>query len=147
MTETPDSPASQHLTLYLPGLFSLQENGRAESAPLHALETLLTRADMIDREFPRDYEEGLFALFDLVRQENADLPVAAVTRMFDMGVIDNDWWLRADPVHLSMDRDRLILADAHKLEITPEEASRLVGEIMEVFNSDGWLLKAPHPER
>lgn len=147
MTEIPDSPASQGLTLYLPGLFSLQEDGRAESAPPRALETLLTRADMIDRRSPLGYEAGLFALFDLVGQENSDLPVAAVTRMFDMGVIDNDWWLRADPVHLSLDRDRLILTDAHKLEITPEEAARLVGEIMEVFASDGWLLKAPHPMR
>lgn len=147
MTIIPDSPASQHLTLYVPGLFSLQENDRAESGSPRALETLLTRADMTDRDFPRGYEEGLFALFDLAPPENADLPVAAVTRMFDMGVIDNDWWLRADPVHLSLDRDRLVLADARKLEITPEEAARLVAEIMEVFASDGWLLKAPHPER
>ncbi|GAB4510797.1 MAG: hypothetical protein Tsb0026_13140 [Sulfuricaulis sp.] len=147
MTETADSPARQHLTLYIPGLFSPQENGHAQNGSLRALETLLSRAEVIDRGFPRGYEEGLFALFDLVKQENVDLPVAAVTRMFDMGVIDNDWWLRADPVHLSLDRDRLILADAQKLEVTPEESGRLVAEIMEVFTADGWLLKAPHPER
>lgn len=147
MTKTPDSPASQRLTLYLPGLFSLRQNDHPEGVSLRALETLLTRADMAGRGFPRGYEEGLFALFDLAPPENADLPVAAVTRMFDMGVIDNDWWLRADPVHLSLDRDRLVLADARKLEITPEEAARLVAEIMEVFASDGWLLKAPHPAR
>jgi hypothetical protein len=146
MTEATDRPAS-HLTLYLPGLFSAQENGRAGGDRLRALETLLSRAEPIDRGWPPGYEEGLFALFDLVRQENADLPVAAVTRMFDMGVIDSDWWLRADPVHLSFDRDRLILADAQKLEITPEQAGRLVAEIMEVFTADGWLLKAPHPAR
>ena len=147
MTAAPDSPARRHLTLYIPGLFGLQENGRAPGEPMRALETLLSRAEVIERGFPPGYEAGLFALFDLVRQENADLPVAAVTRMFDMGVIDNDWWLRADPVHLSLDRDRLILADARKLEVTQEEAGRLVAEILEVFTSDGWLLKAPHPER
>jgi hypothetical protein len=146
MTEATDRPAS-HLTLYLPGLFSMQENGRAGGDCLRALETLLSRAEPINRGLPQGYEEGLFALFDLVRQENTDLPVAAVTRMFDMGVIDSDWWLRADPVHLSFDRDRLILADAQKLEITPEQAGRLVAEIMEVFIADGWLLKAPHPAR
>lgn len=147
MTKSPDSPARQHLTLYFPGIFSPQESGHAQSGSLRALETLLTRAEMIDRGFPQGYEEGLFALFDLVRQDDADLPVAAVTRMLDMGVIDNEWWLRADPVHLSFDRDRLILADAQKLEVTQQEASRLVSEIMEVFTSDGWLLKAPHPQR
>jgi hypothetical protein len=145
MTEATDRPA-RHLTLYLPGLFSMQENGHA-GGRLRALETLLSRAEPLDRGLPQSYEEGLFALFDLVRQENADLPVAAVTRMFDMGVIDSDWWLRADPVHLSFDRDRLILADAQKLEITPEQAGRLLAEIMEVFAADGWLLKAPHPAR
>lgn len=146
MTEATDRPAS-HLTLYLPGLFSMQENGHAGGDRLRVLETLLSRAEPDDCDLPRGYEEGLFALFDLVRQENTDLPVAAVTRMVDMGVIDSDWWLRADPVHLSFDRDRLVLADAQKLEITPEQAGRLVAEIMEVFIADGWLLKAPHPAR
>ncbi|MCR4300416.1 MAG: hypothetical protein NUV51_02295 [Sulfuricaulis sp.] len=148
MTETADSPAEQNLTFYLPGLFSLQGDGStAAGKPYRALETLLSRAEAIDRGIPRGYEEGLFALFNLARQDNADLPVAAVTRMFDMGVIDKDWWLRADPVHLSLNRDRLILADASRLEVTLQEANRLVAEVMEVFKADGWLLKAPHPER
>jgi hypothetical protein len=125
----------------------MQENADAGGIRLRALETLLSRAEPADRGLPPGYEEGLFALFDLVRQADADLPVAAVTRMLDMGVIDSDWWLRADPVHLSFDRDRLILADAQKLEITPEQAGCLVAEIMEVFTADGWLLKAPHPAR
>ena len=146
MTEVTNRPASQRLTFYLPGLFSLQEDGAA-SGPYGALETMLSRAQRLDREWPRGHEEGLFALFDLAGQENADLPIAAVTRMLDMGVIDNDWWLRADPVHLSIDRDRLILTDARRLQIAPREANRLVAEIMEVFAADGWLLKAPHPER
>lgn len=147
MTKAPDTPASQRLTLYVPGLFSPQENDPAQGGSFRAIETLLARAETTRRVFPPGYEESLFALFGLTQQEDADLPVAAVTRMFDMGVIDNDFWLRADPVHLSLDRDRLILAGAQKLEVTQEEAARLVAEIMEVFATDGWLLKAPHPER
>ncbi|MDH3514986.1 MAG: hypothetical protein OEM83_08995 [Gammaproteobacteria bacterium] len=147
MTDTADSPGAQHLTFYLPGIFSFQDGGNAGGGAYRALETLLSRAEVIDRGIPSGYEEGLFALFDLTRQDNTDLPVAAVTRMFDMGVIDNDWWLRADPVHLSLDRDRLILADARRLEVTPQDADSLVAEVMEVFKEDGWLLKAPHPER
>src|SRR4030067_3850118 len=146
MTEVTTRPATQRLTFYLPGLFSWQEDGAA-SGPYRALETMLSRAQRLCAECPRGHEEGLFALFDLAGQENADLPIAAVTRMLDMGVIDNDWWLRADPVHLGIDRDRLILTDARRLQIAPREANRLVAEIMEVFVADGWLLKAPHPER
>ncbi|HEY5683293.1 MAG TPA: hypothetical protein VIR61_06420 [Sulfuricaulis sp.] len=148
MTETADGSAEQKLTFYLPGLFSLPgDGGTTAGVSYRALETLLSRGEVIDRRTPRGYEDGLFALFNLTRTDNADLPVAAVTRMIDMGVIDKDWWLRADPVHLSLNRDRLILTDARKLEVTPQEANRLVAEIMEVFKADGWLLKAPHPER
>lgn len=145
MTETPDSLARQRLTLYLPGLLSPQD--ASDAGAWRALETLLSRAGPAESRPAPGYEESLFALFDLAAPENADLPVAAVTRMHDMGVIDNDWWLRADPVHLGLDRDRLVLTDPYRLEITPEEAARLVTEIMEVFSADGWLLKAPCPER
>ncbi|MEW6331846.1 MAG: hypothetical protein AB1560_10335 [Pseudomonadota bacterium] len=146
MTDATNRPAT-HLTLYLPGLFSMQENALAGADRPRVLETLLSRAETAGRRLPPGHEERLFALFDLAQPDNADLPVAAVTRMLDMGVIDSDFWLRADPVHLSFDRDRLILADAQKLDITPEQAARLVAEIMEVFSADGWLLKAPHPAR
>lgn len=117
-------------------------------ATFRALETALSRAETLGKDrLAGSHEERLFALFNLEKEANADLPVAAVTRMFDMGVIDNDWWLRADPVHLSVDRDRLVLVDAQKLEITQAEANRLIADVMEIFTADGWLLKAPHPAR
>jgi len=148
MTDHSHSPTSgQHLTLYLPGIFDPPAVPGADDTACPALETLLARAERTEHAHPLTPEEGVFALFDLSRDGDADLPVAAVTRMLDMGVIDNDWWLRADPVHLSLERDRLVLAEADALGITAEEASRLVSEIMEVFAADGWLLKAPHPQR
>jgi hypothetical protein len=118
-----------------------------DGASCRALETLLARAERTEHAYPQTPEDGLFALFGLQRGGDADLPVAAVTRMLDMGIVDNDWWLRADPVHLSLDQDRLVLASAAGLDITPDETNRLVAEIMEVYAADGWLLKAPHPER
>ncbi|MBI3547067.1 MAG: hypothetical protein HY081_10855 [Gammaproteobacteria bacterium] len=114
---------------------------------LPGLEAVLARAESGAAESSTDYETRLFALFGLKQEKDADLPVAAVTRSLDMGVIDNDWWLRADPVHLSLDRDRLMLVDAQMLDISQQEANRLVAEIMEVFSADGWLLKAPRPDR
>jgi hypothetical protein len=50
-------------------------------------------------------------------------------------------------VHLIPDRDRLILTDASRLDITQEEANRLIGEIAEIYKPDGWLFKAPRPGR
>lgn len=148
MTDHHDSPTTGHsLTLYIPGILGPTAGHDDDGVPCRALETLLARAERTEHACPLTPEDDLFALFSLHREGNADLPVAAVTRMLDMGIIDNDWWLRADPVHLSLDRDRLVLADATLLNITPDETSSLVAEIMEVYTADGWLLKAPHPER
>ncbi|MHB8533922.1 MAG: hypothetical protein ACYDBW_00560 [Sulfuricaulis sp.] len=148
MTDLSDSPVTKpHLTLYVPGLFSAWQNDDREGMAYPALETMLARAERHAAVPPSGYEGGLFALFDLNPGKDADLPVAAVTRMMDMGVIDNDWWLRADPVHLNLERDRLILIDAHRLDIAHNEAQGLVTEIMDVFAADGWLLKAPCANR
>jgi len=142
----------KHLSLYIPGILSqCQGDGDSGDVPRDvswaALETLLSRAEPIDKPLPTGLEASQFSLFGIAKEENADLPVAAVTRVLDLGVIDNGWWLRADPVHLSLERDSLVLANASRLDVTPEEAGRLVAEIMEVFKADGWLLKAPRPDR
>lgn len=148
MVQNPDKPATRtQLTLFLPGILDVSGSSDESAGSCRALETLLARAERQTLAVPAGYDEALFAQFGLQKEENADLPVAAVTRMVDMGVIDGDWWLRADPVHLALAHDRLVLADAPKLDITREEADRLVAEIMEVFTADGWLLKAPRPER
>ncbi len=133
------------LSLLIPGLFG--SSPAAEPAPaLPTLETWLARADL--QAFPaRDFEPTLFSLFNAELPSDGDLPVAAVTRALDLGVIDNGWWLRADPVHLHPQRDRLILTDSQMLDISQDEANRLVAEIMEHYKDDGWLLKAARPGR
>lgn len=73
-------------------------------------------------------EGALFALFGIDAPSDGDLPAAAVTRVVDMNVIDGEWWLRADPVHLRPERDRLILLDAQLVPIGAEEAQALVAE-------------------
>jgi hypothetical protein len=108
---------------------------------------LLARADKQRVERSSDFETMIFELFDIDVDAGHDLPVAPVTRALDLGVIDKGWWLRADPVHLRADSDRLILADNKVLGITQDEADGLVSEIMEVYAEDGWVLKAARPDR
>jgi hypothetical protein len=136
----------RHLTLLVPGLLGPTPVRDAPAMEMPSLEVLLTRAEPAPPA-PRGFEAVLFDLFGVKVQTDADLPVAAVTRIADMGVIDRDWWLRADPVHLQLDRDRLLLTDAHLLGLTQHEANRLVAEIMQTYSADGWLLKAPRPDR
>ncbi len=94
-----------------------------------------------------DLETLTFEAFNVRVDDNQDLPVAAVTRVLDLGVIDKGWWLRADPVHLRPDRDCLLLADNTVLALTQAEADQLVAEVMEVYASDGWILKPARPDR
>jgi hypothetical protein len=135
------STTDKQLTLYIPGLFA---GSTTTSAAPALLQRLLARADQL----PGGAEgntEPLFALFGIVPEAGPDLPVAAVTRVADMGVIDREWWIRADPVYLELGRDSLVMRAG--LGLTQDEADRLVTELNESLALDGWLLKAPRPER
>ena len=145
MATTGANASSTSLTLLIPGLFGPLPASEPSPA-LPTLETWLARAEA-QAGPPRGFEPALFQYFGAETPTEGDLPVAAVTRVLDMGVIDNGWWLRADPVHLRPERDRLVLTDSQALDITQDEANRLVAEIMEHYKTDGWLLKAARPGR
>lgn len=145
-----ETGTERHLEILVPGLFGPPPgitNWHYASLSVQGLETLLARSDRLSGPRFSDLESLLFHLFEIDVDANKDLPVAAVTRVLDLGVIDKSWWLRADPVHLRPDRDRLILADGAMLHVTQEEADQLVGEMMDVYADDGWVLKAAHPHR
>ena len=136
----------RRLTLIVPGLFGPATEQGGSERRWAALETLLARADR--STYPAaSFEAQLFGLFGVDRPADGDWPAAAVTRIVDAGVVDKDWWMRADPVHLHASANGLILTDAAELKLTPRDANALVAELMEIFTADGWLFKAAHAER
>lgn len=56
-------------------------------------------------------------------------------------------WLRADPVHLRPDRDRLVLFDASLLAIQQTEADQLVQVLNQLYQQDGFTFFAATPTR
>lgn len=135
--------------MVIPGLFGdLPVPGEAELSPAVAapekLETLLARADRTDGG-PPGFELRLFGLFGISPSVDGEVPVAPVTRLADMGVIDREWWVRADPVYLEPGHDSLVLHAG--LDLSQTEAEALVAEINVTLAADGWLLKAPRPGR
>ena len=137
------------LHLLIPGLL---ETGRFDSpvpalpaATAPALGWLLARADA--RPAPAMMDELLFQLFKLPVLADADLPVAAATRLADGGEPDGGWWLRADPVHLRPDLRGVFLADARVLAIEPAEALALSAAFNQTFAEDGLRLDALHSDR
>lgn len=137
-----DVLATRQVTLVAPGLFKPASAEGVTHATL--LMRLLARADH-EPQPVTGFEARLFDLFGVIPEVGRDLPVAAVTRLADMGVVDNDWWIRADPVHLEPRRDSLILRAIP--ELIASEADCLAAELNESLTLDGWLLRAPHPQR
>ncbi len=56
-------------------------------------------------------------------------------------------WLRADPVHLRLYQDRVVLLDQAALALEAQEAAVLAADLERHFAADGMSWRAPHPER
>lgn len=132
-------PASGSVTIYVPGL-----DGRVEapqSAPL-AVSRVLARA----RQHPWDlegYASRAAALFGLP----ASAGLAALARLGEGRAPDHRWWVRCDPVHLVVDRHRLLLLDNDSLRLGAEDAARLGARVAQVFAPDGGVLEVVAPTR
>lgn len=121
---------------------------RGEGFQLPWLERLVGRASSRET-VPAYYEALLFALFDLWQPEARDVPLAAVMYPWDKGCdhLPPGGWLRADPVCLQADRDRLLLFGARYLELSKAEADALASTVAPLLAEFGGQLEALYPER
>jgi len=76
-----------------------------------------------------------------------DVPAAAVTRLIDGEDHPGGLWMRADPVHISTDRDRLVLIDASVFKVSQHDALAVATEVQQVLDGEGWHLEVPFPDR
>ncbi|HXU94487.1 MAG TPA: hypothetical protein VFP33_12600 [Gallionella sp.] len=106
--------------LRLPALEKMLSRGRNETREAVTLECLLA---------------GLFGLLD-------DDGIAGLGAAFDG--LGEGHWLRADPVHLQLQRDRLVLQE---VGLTADEASEFCASLNRHFSSEGLEFFAPHPQR
>ena len=132
--------------LLIPNLF-LPESAGAEpyrELALPALETLLARGS--HQGLPgMSLERWLVAAFRIAPQH--DLPLAPLNLRGD-GIDPCDaWWVQADPVHLKVYRDELLLVDASCFEITRDEAAAMIAALNAHFGADGIEFVAPVPQR
>jgi hypothetical protein len=112
---------------------------------LTALNKLLSKADTTKSQLSANWMDNLCSLFNL----SADnLPIAALTHLYDTNKFSDKFYLRADPVYLKTGIDRLYLVDAARaLKITAAEASSLVEQLNQLFQQDGLEFSAPTPTR
>lgn len=135
------------LQLIVPGLLGplppAAKTWDALRRPLPALSRVLARGRTERRDRPLDYTALLGPHFGL--EAGAELPAGPLSLLGDGGEPGEGYWLRADPVHLQADRDRLMLFAPGA--VAPGEAQALVAECNRLLVQDDYRLEAPTPER
>lgn len=115
-----------------------------------ALEQLLSKARVTIVPIPL---EALIAQ-DFGLQANPDYPLAALAACADGLVVGEGYWLRADPVHLILQRDSFSLGEPVPLVVLPEQAEAVLTSLNRHFAEDGieflrgvsgaWYVKVAH---
>lgn len=129
------------LTLFVPGLnhFSKMQ------PPMPILQGLLSRADK-GKSAKGGLERELFALFNLLVPQGAELPVGSLTYEFDSGEPADGIVLRADPIYCQASRDQVVVV-ATSLDLSMDEAQQMVTDLNRLFVEDGWEFTAVTPQR
>jgi hypothetical protein len=111
---------------------------------LPALEKMLARgalAGSVQTGESASLEDLLCAMFDVSCQPQA--PIAPISAAFDG--LGAGCWVRADPVHLRLQRDQLVLLS--DVDIGADEAGQMCVALNEHFAGQGMTFFAPHPQR
>jgi len=130
------------LDLVVPDLLSPADASAAlREIRLPALEKWLARAD-IETTADAGMTGWLARAFELP----LPAPIAPIC-LAGEGEARPGAWMRADPVHLRIERDHLALHDAAMLDVTRAEADALVAALQAHFGRDGLEFHAAAPER
>ena len=98
---------------------------------LAALDTLLARGRLVTAP-PNNLIDWLCQQLGIPKQQ--DTPIASICLAMDGTNPENKVWLRADPVHVRITRDQLILSDIPGL--TDDEAAQLCAALAMHFGED-----------
>ena len=137
-----------HCHLLLPDLFWPEREFRDIYRELDtpALERLLARGRRQAEAFEAESAEAwLCGRFSVAKQ--ADWPAAPYCLLADGGAPGKHHWLRADPVHLRLEGNRLVLADSGMFALSRQEAGRLADSLNAHFSADGLVFFPLRPDR
>lgn len=135
-----------HLTLLIPDLLppAGADSAIADGNTAPALRRMFGRGEL--QRFPAiDAEIWLCQAFEVEQRE--DWPVAPLTAAIDGIDTGSDYWLRADPVFLQLQRHGTRALAAPALTLRDDETAALTAALNTHFSADGITLSAPHPTR
>ena len=131
----------KHVHVVIPDLFLPQSLAKEVCAGLSvpALEKLLARSKV--QAMPaHSLEAWLCELFAVPNSA-----IAPVTLLADGVQPEDAYWMRADPVHLRLDRSQMILQT--NVSVSQEDAQQLCASLNQHFAASGMQFFAPHPHR
>lgn len=131
----------KNLHLIVPDLLLPQQFAAEVTADLAlpCLQKILARADRVNLP-AHSLDAALCDAYAVDAQH--DWPIAPITAAYD-GLPDG-CWLRADPVHLRLQRDQMLLSQT---AVSEEEAAQFCAALNEYFAAQGMRFYAPHPQR
>lgn len=134
-----------HYLLVIPGLLPDRANREAflQSLTSPCLELVLNRGEL--KRLAQGYEDRLGELF--VLEKGKHWPFAPLRYKYDGGSPQDKYWLCADPVHLQVNRDQLVLINDYAFSITKDEADELIATLNHHFAQDEIFFHAPYPTR
>lgn len=139
---------TMNLHLVVPALFwpDRSQSEIYHDLPLPALQTILAKSQS-NEEPGHQLEAWLCRLFGVDKQQ--DWPVAPIMLQLDGEGIDigEAYWLRADPVHLRIENNHILLADNQILNISLKEAQAFTTFINAQLAKDGLMLLPLHADR
>ncbi len=142
-----------HCQLIVPALLPQGEEAAAamQDLRLPALEMLLARGRRTSDE-AMSLEAWLAEAFE--GDPEAEIPAGALTLSATGGTPADSAWMRADPAHLRLNRDQLVLVPALAFPIKPIEAEALVATLNSHFAgeltfypvlADRWCVRVESP--
>jgi hypothetical protein len=137
------------LHLLIPGLF-WPETKRTEvysDLSLPALERILAKSHYTESR-SQAIEEWLCQAFGVSKQQ--DWPVAPIMLHIDGTDAEqtrNEYWLRADPVHLRIENNHILLADSQIFTISLKESMQFAEILNQYFNKSGIFFLPLYPDR
>ncbi|MFQ5470021.1 MAG: hypothetical protein ACE5EH_06880 [Gammaproteobacteria bacterium] len=134
----------KHLDLVLPSkltqFFSLDTRKSLPKILLPGLEAILARSDYFQSGKQSEITalQKQFGLFE--GQNQPACRVAPITYLVDVAPDSTSYILRADPVHLQVDRDAVVLLGNEQLDISKDEAIHIANEINAHFCEESWTI-------
>lgn len=121
-----------NLNLLIPSLFwpDASQPEIYSDLSMPSLETLLAKSTATQHS-PQEMEIWLCKAFNIAQQQNS-WPIAPIMLSVDNPSLvkaNKDFWMRADPVHLRIEQNHIMLADSQAFKISKEEAERIVQDL------------------